>query len=263
MSRIKEPWELAVMRQSGGRLAEVAALLRDSIHVGGTTLELDEIAEKAIRDAGGVPSFKGYEVGNACPFPFTICASVNEQVVHGFPTDRPLQDGDVVSIDMGLVYGGYHADCAFTVSLGETGKEIQRLLDVTEQSLYLGVAQAKLGNRIGDIGHAVQSFVQPHGFGIVREYVGHGIGRLLHEPPSVPNYGKARKGLLIKTGWVLAIEPMVTMGSPRTKVLDDGWTVVTKDRGYAAHFEHTVAVTPRGPEILTALTGAMPPSVFR
>lgn len=250
------------MRQSGKRLAEVKELLREAVRVGGTTLELDQIAEKAIRDMGAVPSFKGYVVSKSIqPFPYTICASVNEEVVHGFPSDRVLKDGDVVSIDMGLVYGGYHADCAFTIALGEAGEDVQRLLDVTEQSLYQGLAQARPGNRIGDIGHAVQSFIQPHGFGIVREYVGHGIGRLLHEPPSVPNYGKPHKGLLIKPGWVIAVEPMVTLGSPRTKVLDDGWTVITRDRSLAAHFEHTVAVTPRGPEILTALPGTVPASV--
>ncbi len=258
MALIKEGWELAVMRQSGQRLAEVSAVLREAVRVGVSTMELDAIAEKAIRDRGGVPSFKGYVVGSAGPFPFTICASVNEQVVHGFPSETPLRDGDVISIDMGLVYGGYHSDCAFTLAVGDVSEDVQRLLDVTERSLYLGVAQAKPGNRIGDIGHAVQSFVKPHKFGIVREYVGHGIGRLLHEPPSVPNYGKPRKGLLIKPGWVIAIEPMITIGSAKTEVLDDGWTVVTRDRSLAAHFEHTVAVTPRGPEILTALPGTVP-----
>lgn len=256
MTRVKEPWELAVMRQSGGRLAEVAATLREAARVGVTTAELDAIAEKAIRDRGAVPSFKGYVVGSSGPFPSTICASVNEQVVHGFPNDRVLVDGDVVSIDMGLVFGGYHADCAFTVALGNPAPAVRKLLDVTEQSLYLGVAQALSGNRIGDIGHAIQSFVEPQHLGIVRDYVGHGIGRQLHEPPSVPNYGKPHKGLLLKPGWVLAVEPMITMGDSRTKVLKDGWTVVTRDGSLAAHFEHTVAVTPKGPEILTALPGA-------
>ena len=246
------------MRQSGHRLAEVRATLQEAVRPGISTMELDQIAEKAVRDRGGVPSFKGYVVGAAPPFPYTICASVNDEVVHGFPSEAPLSDGDVISIDMGLVYGGYHSDCAFTVAIGEAGTEVQRLLDVTEQSLYRGVAQAKPGNRIGDIGHAIQSFVKPHKFGIVREYVGHGIGRMLHEPPSVPNYGKPRKGLLIKPGWVIAIEPMVTIGSPKTKLLEDGWTVATRDGSLAAHFEHTVAVTPRGPEILTALPGTTP-----
>lgn len=245
------------MRQSGHRLAEVATILKESVRLGMSTDDLDQIAEKEIRDRGGVPSFKGYQVGNVI-FPKTICTSVNEEVVHGIPNERPLQSGDVVSIDLGLVFGGYHSDCAFTVALGEVTDEVQRLLDVTERSLYQGLAQALSGNRIGDIGHAVQSFVEPHSYGIVREYVGHGIGRLLHEPPSVPNYGKPRRGTLIKPGWVIAIEPMITMGDHRTKVLKDGWTVVTRDGSKAAHFEHTVAVTPRGPEILTALPGDTP-----
>ncbi len=257
MIRVKEPWELAVMRQSGQRLAEVATILRETLRVGMTTDDLDQVAEKAIRDRGGVPSFKGYQVGNVI-FPKTICASVNDEVVHGIPNDRVLLDGDVITVDMGLVFGGYHSDCAFTVALGAVADDVKRLLDVTEQSLYQGVAQALSGNRIGDIGHAVQSFVDPHSFGIVREYVGHGIGRLLHEPPSVPNYGKPRRGSLLKQGLVIAIEPMVTMGDYRTKVKQDGWTVVTRDGSIAAHFEHTVAVTPRGPEILTALPGEVP-----
>lgn len=257
MIRIKEPWELAVMRQSGARLAEVLAVLREAVGEGVSTLELDQLAEKSIRDRGGVPSFKGYDVGGV-PFPASICASVNEQVVHGIPDGRVLRAGDIVTIDVGLVYGGYHADAAFSVAIGQVSPAVKQLLDVTEQSLYQGVAQALSGNRIGDIGHAVQSFVEPHRYGVVREYVGHGIGRAMHEPPSVPNYGKPHRGTLIKAGWVLAIEPMITMGDHRTKVLRDGWTVVTQDGSLAAHFEHTVAVTPRGPEILTALPGAVP-----
>lgn len=259
MGLVKEPWELALMRQSGRRLAEVAATLIEAVRPGVSTLALDEMAEKAIRDRNAIPSFKGYKVGNAV-FPATICASPNEQVVHGIPNDRPLVEGDIITLDFGLIYSGYHADCAFTVAVGRVRPDVQRLLDVTRKALYLGVAQAVPGARIGDIGHAVQSFVEPHGFGIVREYVGHGIGRLLHEAPSVPNYGKPQKGQLLKEGMCLAIEPMVTMGSYQTKVLKDGWTVVTADGSLAAHFEHTVAITPRGPEILTLLEGESPPA---
>lgn len=242
------------MRQAGRRLAEVSALLREAVRPGVTTAELDELAERAIRARAAVPSFKGYKPsGMPSPFPATICASPNEQVVHGFPSETPLVDGDIVSIDMGLIYGGYHADCAFTVAVGSVPDGIRALLDATEKSMYKGVASAVPGKRIGDIGHAIQSFIEPHGYGVVREYVGHGIGRSLHEAPSVPNYGKAGKGQLLKEGMVLAIEPMVTQGGYKTKVLKDGWTVVTVDGSLAAHFEHTIAVTPKGPEVLTAL----------
>ncbi len=241
------------MRQSGKRLAEVVAILRESVHVGVSTAELDEIADREIVARGGRSSFKGYTAGGTIPFPGTICASPNEVVVHGFPTEAPLRQGDIVSIDVGLIYGGYHSDCAFTVAVGEVAPEVQRLLDETERSLYEGISRARPGNRIGDIGHAIQSHIEPHGFGIVREFVGHGIGRLLHETPSVPNYGRPSKGFLLKEGVCIAIEPMVTLGRHETQMMDDGWTVVTADRSLAAHFEHTIAVTPKGPEILTAL----------
>lgn len=248
------------MRQSGARLAEVAALMRESICVGVTTRELDALAETKIRALGGIPSFLGYRNGKT-PFPATICASPNSCVVHGIPDDQELKDGDIISIDMGLSYGGYHSDCAFTIAVGKVAPEVRRLLDATEQSLYRGIAQALSGNRIGDIGHAVQSFVDPLGYGIIREYVGHGIGRLLHETPSVPNFGKPRRGLLLKEGMCLAIEPMITLGGYQTKVLDDGWTVVTKDGSLAAHFEHSVVVTARGPEVLTLPEGQPQPII--
>lgn len=249
---VKEPWELALLRNSGRRLAEVVSLLEEATVVGVSTLELDALAEREIRNRGARPAFKGYAPGGAPPFPATICASVNEEVVHGIPDDRCLMEGDLVSIDVGLVFGGYYADCAFTKYLGDD-PDMVRILDVTRESLYEGIAMAIAGNRIGDLGHAIQSYVEPHGFGIVREFVGHGVGRKLHEPPSVPNYGKPRRGPLLKPGMVLAIEPMVTRGTHETDLLSDGWTVVTRDRKPAAHFEHTIAVTPRGPEILTTL----------
>lgn len=257
MTMVKAPWELGLMRNSGRRLAEVVAMLKEEVRVGRTTLELDELAEARIRSMGGVPSFKGYKVGRNT-FHHTICASRNEEIVHGIPSERVLQEGDIISIDVGLIYGGYHSDCAFTVALGNASPEVRRLLDVTEKSLYLGIAQAVPGNRIGDIGHAVQSHVEPHNFGIIREYVGHGIGRLLHETPSIPNYGKPNRGLLLKPGMCVAIEPMVTLGDFKTRVLKDGWTVVTADGSLAAHFEHTIAITPRGPEVLTVLDGENP-----
>jgi len=259
MALVKDPWEIALMRNSAKRLAEVVAMLKESVKVGVSTTELDERAEKMVRDLGGVPSFKGYRVlGIPDPFPATICASPNDQVVHGIPTGVPLKDGDIISIDVGLIYGGYHSDCAFTAAVGNVPDNVRKLLDVTEQSLYQGVSQAQPGNRIGDIGHAIQSYIEPNGYGIVQEYVGHGIGRKLHERPSVPNYGKAGKGDLLKAGMCIAIEPMVNLGGPDTEALEDGWTVVTADGTLSAHFEHTVAITPKGPEILTVLDAQTP-----
>lgn len=244
------------MRGNGRRLAEVGARLREAIAPGITTADLDAMAEEHIRSMGAIPSFKGYGPGGAPPFPATICASPNEQVVHGIPSKRPLGATDLISIDMGLVFGGYHADMAFTVFVGdEPSDKVRRLLDVTESSLYVGAAQARPGARIGDIGHSIESHVRPHGFGIVRQYVGHGIGRALHERPSVPNYGKRNTGDLLKPGLCIAIEPMTTLGTWKTKTLKDEWTVVTADRSLSAHFEHTIAITDDGPEVLTVLDG--------
>lgn len=245
------------MRQSGGRLAEVAALLREAVKPGVSTLELDGIAEKAIRDRGGIPSFLGYTAGGPTPFPATICASPNQVVVHGIPTDTPLREGDIVALDMGMIYGGYHSDHAFTVGVGEVSEAVRQLLEVTERSLHLGIAAAVAGNRVGDIGNAVERHVKPHGYGIVREYVGHGIGRAMHERPSVPNYGPPNQGNLLKPGFCLAIEPMINLGGEATRVLKDGWTVVTRDGSLSAHFEHTIAITDRGPQVLTALDGGV------
>jgi len=253
LSQVKDPWELGLMRESGKRLAEISARLKEEVRPGTTTKQLDAIADEAIRKQGGVPSFKGYRAGGNTPFPATICASPNEVVVHGIPNDLELRNGDILSVDLGMVYGGYHSDTAFTVPVGTVSDKVLGLLDATKASLYEGIARAVPGNRTGDIGHAIQSFIEPLGYGIVREYVGHGIGRLLHETPSVPNYGRAGKGFLLREGMCLAIEPMVTLGRHETRVLDDEWTVVTVDRSLAAHFEHTIAVTSRGPEILTVL----------
>jgi len=255
MVHLKADWEIAAMRSSGRRLAEVGARLREAIDVGISTADIDAIAEEMIRNMGAVPAFKGYVVEGVPPFPATICASPNEQVVHGIPTDEPLVEGDLISIDMGLHFGGYYADHAFSVVVGSVDAKVKRLLDVTEKSLYDGIAAAKAGDRIGDIGHAIESTIRPHGFGIVRQYVGHGIGRALHERPSVPNYGKPNTGDLLKPGMCLAIEPMVTLGTWKTKTLNDFWTVVTSDGSLAAHFEHTIAITPNGTEILTVLDG--------
>jgi len=255
---IKEPHEIAMMRANGQVLGTLAEKLRAMVVPGVTTFELDEVAEAFIREAGALPSFKGYRQTGTPPFPATICASLNDQVVHGIPNRRQLREGDILSIDLGLHRGGYHVDMAFTVGVGELPERVRLLLDVTERSLYQGVACAREGKRIGDIGHAVESTASPHRFGVVRQFVGHGIGRALHERPSVPNYGKPNTGDLLKAGMCLAIEPMITLGTWDTKVLKDGWTVVTKDGSLAAHFEHTVAITPEGPEVLTR---APPPRI--
>lgn len=252
MVQLKAPWEIAIMRDNGRRLAEVAALVQEQIRPGATTAELDAIAEDKIRAMGARPSFKGYVVDKV-PFPATICASFNEEVVHGIPGPRLVKEGDVLSVDFGLNYGGYHVDMAFTVAIGNVAERAKRLLDATRESLYVGISAARPGQRIGDIGNAIESSIKPYGFGIVRQMVGHGIGRALHERPSVPNYGKANTGDLLKPGMCLAIEPMITLGTWKTRILKDEWTVVTTDGSVAAHFEHTVAITETGPEILTTL----------
>jgi methionyl aminopeptidase len=249
---IKEPWELTVMRTAGRKLAEIVAALREQVAIDMPTNEIDRLTEAAILDRGARPAFKGYRVGKAV-FPASICISINEQVVHGIPSRRRLRPGDLVSLDFGLVYGGYYADTAFSMLLPPCDAESQRLLVATEDALALGIARATVGSRVGDIGHAIESHVRPRGLGVVTQMVGHGIGRKLHEPPSVPNYGKKNSGDLLKAGMVIAIEPMITLSGGKTKTLKDDWTVVTEDDSRSAHFEHTVAITPAGPEILTRL----------
>jgi methionyl aminopeptidase len=211
-----------------------------------TTSDLDAIAERMVREAGAVPAFKGYH-----GFPSTLCASVNEAVVHGIPTATPLVDGDIVSLDMGAVLGGFFGDSAITVPVGDISDRVSDLLRVTREALNLAIEQMQVDGHVSDIGHVVQQHVESHGFSVVREFVGHGIGVSLHEDPQVPNYGVPGRGPRLTSGMVLAIEPMVTMGKPGVKVLSDGWTAVTKDGSLAAHFEHTIAVTAAGPEVLT------------
>lgn len=252
MIPLKEPWELTVMRTAGRKLAGVVALIRSEVAVDITTRDIDRLAEEAILAAGARPAFKGYKVGRAV-FPATMCISINEQVVHGIPGKRRVANGDVLSLDFGLVYGGYYADTAFTLVVGEGTEEDHALVAATREALGLGIERALVGGRVGDIGHAIEGHVRQRGFGVVTQMVGHGIGRKLHEPPSVPNYGKRGTGDLLKVGMVLAIEPMITRGGDDTKILGDQWTVVTNDNSRSAHFEHTVAITPTGPEILTQL----------
>ncbi|MFD2216898.1 MULTISPECIES: type I methionyl aminopeptidase [Bacillaceae] len=238
--------ELEIMREAGRIVALTHQELIKHIKPGVTTKELDVIAEKFIRAHDAIPSFKGYN-----GFRGSICASVNEELVHGIPGDRVLNDGDIISIDIGAKYNGYHGDSAWTYPVGKISDEAQRLLDVTEESLFRGLKEAKPGDRLSNISHAIQTYVEEHGFSVVREYVGHGVGQELHEDPQIPHYGPPNKGPRLKPGMVLAIEPMVNAGTRYVRTLEDDWTVVTVDGKYCAHFEHTIAITEDGFEILT------------
>ena len=234
------------MRAAGQLVGRVLQELRRMVVPGVTTLEVDRAAEKMIRDAGALPTFKGYH-----GYPFSICASVNEQVVHGFPSDYKLKEGDIFSIDVGATLEGFVGDTATTVPVGRVSQELLKLIRVTEECLERAIEQCRAGKHLGDIGWAVQGHAEAHGYSVVREYVGHGIGRRMHEDPQIPNYGTPGKGAKIKNGYVFAVEPMVNMGAQHTKVLKDGWTVVTVDGLPSAHCEHTIAVTEEGPQVLT------------
>lgn len=249
---LKASWELDILRRSNRLVAETLQALEHRVRPGVTTLELDRLAESYLRGRGAEPAFKGYR-----DYPFTICASVNEAVVHGFPSTRPLQEGDILSLDMGAVVDGYYGDAAVTLPVGRISPEAERLLRVTRECLDRAVSAAQPGGRLADISAAVQSHAETNGFSIVRVFVGHGIGKALHEAPQIPNFvdpGQGR-GPVLKPGMVLAIEPMVNAGGPDVRVLDDRWTAVTTDGSLSAHFEHTVAVTDHGPEVLTLLDG--------
>ena len=236
------------MREAGRLVGEVLTELTARVKPGVTTAELDELAEARIRKAGATPAFKGYH-----GYPATICASINEEVIHGIPSGRRvLNEGDVISIDVGASLDGYFGDSAVTLAVGKVSESAATLLRVTEESLFKAIERVRPGGRISDIGHAVQAHVEAYGFSVVREFVGHGIGQRMHEEPQVPNYGEPGRGPRLAEGMVLAIEPMVNAGKPAVKVLGDGWTAVTRDRSLSAHFEHTVAVTADGPWILTA-----------
>ncbi|HEX7003192.1 MAG TPA: type I methionyl aminopeptidase [Trueperaceae bacterium] len=244
---LKRPAEIDQMAEAAVINREALEAVEKLIAPGVSTAELNQVAEDAILSRGGKPAFKGYR-----GFPATLCTSVNDVVVHGFPDRRPLAEGDIVSVDIGTFYGGFAADMAKTYAVGEISAEAQKLLDATERSLHAGIAAAVAGNRLGDISAAIQSVVEAEGFWVVREFVGHGIGREFHEAPELPNYGRAGTGPVLRPGLVLAMEPMVTERRTRVRILEDGWTAPTADGSLAAHFEHTVAVTDEGPRVLTA-----------
>lgn len=239
--------EIEKMRRSGLIVAKTLARLRQMVKPGISTLELDEAAEASIRGAGAIPTFKGYK-----GFPASICASVNEEVVHGIPSERRLKEGDIIKIDCGATLDGYVGDAAISVPVGQIAPEWQRLLDVTRESLLKAIEKMVAGNHLYDVSYAVQQYVEENGFSIVRDFCGHGIGQRMHEDPQVPNYGRPGTGPVLKEGWVLAIEPMVNEGTHEVRILKDGWTVKTRDGRASSHFEHTIAVTEDGPRVLTA-----------
>lgn len=252
---IKSRRDLSMMIEAGQIVAHAKANMVKAAAPGMETRELDAIAENTIRKLGAVPSFKGYNPGMSMPyaFPATICASLNEEIVHGIPSRRRLKEGDILSVDVGAIYGGVHGDSAFSIGIGKVDSDRQRLMDATREALDNGIAKVRAGGRIGDISNAIQRHAESLGYHLVRQYVGHGIGYAMHEEPQVPNYGKAGSGALIRKGMGLAIEPMLNIGTSETKVLEDGWTVSTADGSLSAHFEDTVIVTDRGPIVTTRL----------
>jgi methionyl aminopeptidase len=248
---IKRPAEIEIMARAGAVLADILAAVHAELRPGVSTGELDAIARSMMREAGAVSSFLGY--GANPPFPGVLCASINDEVVHGIPSDRRrLAEGDVVSIDVGCIVDGWHADCARTWTVGAASPEVATLIDATRRGMEAGIAAALPGNHLGDIGHAIESVAREHGYGIVRPFVGHGIGQSMHEVPNVPNYGRPGSGMRIEAGMCFAIEPMFNLGGDDVYVEDDGWTVRTADGALSAHFENTIAVTPEGPRVLTA-----------
>jgi methionyl aminopeptidase len=244
----KSPEEIDRMRRAGRLVGHTLSRVVEAVRPGATLLELDALAERVIRDGGGIPSFLGYH-----GFPATLCLSPNDWIVHGIPHGYVLQEGDILSVDCGAIVEGWHGDAAVTVPVGQVDDAARRLIETTQRAMWAGIAQVRAGNRLSDIGHAVERAAAAPGYGVVREYVGHGIGTRMHEEPQVPNYGRPGRGLRLEVGLALAIEPMVNEGGPESRVLDDGWTVVTRDGSRSAHFEHTVAITPQGPEVLTLL----------
>lgn len=253
---IKSRRELEQMRVACRHAGEILLELRERVHPGMRTAELDRIASELIRERKLESSFLGYGPGGLPPYPAVVCVSVNEEIVHGIPGERALEEGDIVGIDFGIHTGGFHGDTAVTIAVGDIDDDARRLVEVTQESLYEGVAQMVPGKRLSDIGHAVQKHVEGAGFSVVRQFVGHGIGREMHESPQIPNYGRPGRGPRLQPGMVFAIEPMVNIGSEKVRMLDDEWTAVTADGKLSAHFEHTVLVTDDGPEVLTRVAGS-------
>ena len=251
MILIKTKQEIDYIRESCQIVAETLQLVKSNAKAGKTTLELDKIAEDYIRSNEGIPAFKGYSQSGSFDFPGSICSSIDDEVVHGIPSDRVLKDGEILSIDVGVEKNGYFGDAALSIAIGELSPEKSKLMEVTEKSLYIGIDEAKAGNRVGDIGFAVQNYVEGEGFAVVRDLCGHGVGKHLHEEPQVPNYGKRGTGELIKDGMTIAIEPMISIGHYSVRVAKDGWTVLTSNGKASAHFEHTVAIIDGKAEILT------------
>lgn len=248
---LKSPREIDKIRRSNHIVAEILEILKEKVVPGIDTLTLNRISEELATKRKATPAFKEYR-----GFPFSLCASVNEQVVHGFPCGRPLKEGDILSMDFGICHDGYYGDAAITVPVGKISKSAQHLMEITREALFLGIEQAAPGNRLSDISHAIQKHVEGAGFSVVRKFVGHGIGKNLHEDPQIPNYGKPGRGIRLKPGMVFAIEPMVNSGGYEVETLKDGWTAVTKDGSLSAHFEHSIAITEKGPVILSVTDGA-------
>jgi methionyl aminopeptidase len=246
MIKIKTREEIELMRESALVVSKTLGMLASEVKPGVTTLHLDTLAEEFIREQGAIPGFLGlYD------FPNTLCMSPNEQVVHGFPSKTPLQEGDIISIDCGALKNGFYGDHAYTFAVGEIDPEVQKLLDITKKSLYVGIREFKAGNRVGDVGYAIQNFTEAHGYGVVRELVGHGLGRKMHEDPEMPNYGKRGRGKKFSEGMVVAIEPMINMGTHKIKHHSDGWTITTLDKKMSAHFEHDIAIVDGKPQLLS------------
>ncbi|MCW8848385.1 MAG: type I methionyl aminopeptidase [Melioribacteraceae bacterium] len=248
---IKSKKEIDFIRESAKIVAETLQLVKRYAEVGKTTLELDKIAEDYILSNNGIPAFKGYSQAGSIDFPGTICSSINEEVVHGIPSNRVLENGDLLSVDVGVYKNGFFGDAAITIAIGDVDKEKMDLLEATEKSLYIGIEQARKNNRIGDISFAIQDYIESKGFSIVKDLCGHGVGRYLHEDPQIPNFGRANSGAKIKNGMTIAIEPMINLGTYEVTVAQDGWTVLTRDKKVSAHFEHTVAIINDFPEILS------------
>jgi len=249
---LKSAREIDVMRRANVIVAEILQQLKEAVAPGVTTLDLDSIAEELTYKKNAKPAFKGYAVGGRV-YPYSLCTSVNEEVVHGMPSKRVLKEGDILGMDFGVIVDGFYGDAAVTVAVGKVSEAAERLMQVTRDSLYRGIDELREGKRLGDLSSAIQTMVEDAGFSVVREFVGHGIGKKLHEEPPIPNYGESGRGPRLMEGMVLAIEPMVNAGNPEVELKEDGWTAVTKDHSLAAHFEHSVAITKNGPDILSRL----------